>query len=71
MTKAELMALIDQRDELDAKIDAGMTELGLDAKGVKAIRKAAAAKAAAEKTLAELMGIDPETATKITTDSPA
>lgn len=73
MTKPELMALIDQRDKLDAEIEAGMTALGLTAKDVKAIRKAAAAKAAAEKTLAGLMGLEPEIAQQLgggTTSAP-
>lgn len=60
-TKTELLALIEQRDSLDADIEKAMTELGLDAKSVKAIKKAEAAAAAAKKTLDALMGIEAET----------
>lgn len=55
MTKPELMTMLDQRDALDAQIAAGMEELKLDAKGVKALRKAAEKAAAAQRTLTDLM----------------
>lgn len=71
MTKPELMALIDQRDKLDAEIEAAMAALNLTAKDVKAIRKAAAAKAAAEKTLAGLMGLEPELAQSLGAETAA
>ena len=60
-TKSELVGLIEQKEAIEQKIEAAQTELGLDAKGVKALRKAIAAKEAAEKTLAAMMGIDPAT----------
>lgn len=64
-TKAELMALLDQRDALDVQIEKATADLKLDAKGVREIRRAAAKLAAAQKTLGELMGIDPATAAKV------
>jgi hypothetical protein len=64
-TKAELMALVEQRDALDAQIDGAMTELKLDAKGVKALKKAAEKAVTAQRTLDALMGVDPATAAQV------
>lgn len=68
MTKAELIALIGERDALDTKIEAGMAELGLDKKGLREMVKAVEKAAAAQKTLNALMGIEiASTATTETT----
>lgn len=56
MTTSELIQAMDAHDKEGALLQAVMTELGLDAKKIKAIRKAEAATIAARAKLAELMG---------------
>lgn len=56
MNKSELIAAMDAHDTEGERLQKAATELGLDAKAIKAIRKAEAASAKARATLAELMG---------------
>lgn len=58
MTKAELMALIAERDALDTKIEAGMAELGLDKAALRKLVSATKKAEAAQKTLRAMMGLD-------------
>lgn len=60
-----LIVAIDAHEAEGAKIDADMTALGLDAKKVKAIRRAEKASAAAKLTLDALMGVGAVTAGKV------
>lgn len=56
MTKSELIAAMDAHDAEGARLEKAMADLGLDAKAMKAIRKAERAAEKARATLAELMG---------------
>lgn len=56
MTTAELIAAMDAHDAEGVRLEKEMTALGLDAKKIKAIRKAEAAAEKARATLRELMG---------------
>lgn len=56
MTTAELIAAMDTHDAERVRLEKEMTALGLDAKKIKAIRKAEAAAEKARATLRELMG---------------
>jgi hypothetical protein len=56
MNKSELIAAMDAHDAEGVRLEKAMTELGLDAKALKAIRKAEKAAEKARATLAELMG---------------
>lgn len=56
MTTAELIAAMDAHDAEGVRLETEMTALGLDAKKIKAIRKAEAAAEKARATLRELMG---------------
>lgn len=55
MTTAELIAAMDAHDAEGVRLEKEMTALGLDAKKIKAIRKAESATKKAQATLAELM----------------
>lgn len=56
MTTAELIAAMDAHDAEGVRLEKEMTALGLDAKKIKAIRRAEAAAEKARATLRELMG---------------
>lgn len=56
LTRATLIAAMDAHDAEGERLQLAMAELGLDAKGLKAIRKAEKAATAAREALAKLMG---------------
>lgn len=57
MTKQDLLARIDAHETEGAAIETAMTELGVTAKDMKALRKAQASAKAAKEALDKLMGI--------------
>ena len=65
MTKQDLIARIDAHETEGAAIEQAMTELGVTAKDMKALRKAQKAAEDARKTLNALMGIDPDAAAQV------
>lgn len=65
MTKQDLLQRIDAHEAEGEAIQAAMTELGVTAKDMKALRKAQKAAEEARKTLNALMGIDPDAAAQV------
>lgn len=57
MTKQDLLQRIDAHETEGAAIETAMTELGVTAKDMKALRKAQASAKAAKEALDKLMGI--------------
>ncbi len=70
MTTQELITAMDAHDAEGERLQAEMTALGLDAKKIKAIRKAEAATKKAQATLAELMG-EPVKAPETPSEAPS
>lgn len=68
MDKSALLARIDAHEAEGAAIDTAMTELGVTAKDMKALRKAQKAAEEARRTLNALMGIDPDAAAQVAPD---
>lgn len=65
LTKQDLLARIDAHETEGAAIETAMTELGVTAKDMKALRKAQKAAEEARRTLNALMGIDPDAAAQV------